>query len=304
MAMVSAPPSGLRVALITAVAAIGSVFVNAVIVWIAKAANPSLQDYSHFRLWDYGTLSVVGVAGAGVAWYIASRYLATPRVVFFRVAIAVTLVLWAPDVWILVKHEPTRAVLVLALMHLTVALITYNLLVFAAPVAVRESAAAAGPTPRLGHVRGLEGEAEPPRVPRGVWVALMVAVGVEFFAGLLGMLYVPFNRPDGWLVHRGEAIYLMHSLLGGVLAVAALAVVFHVLRQSKSHRIDRVAAISGLCGMFVGALGGAMCVFHPLRLLGMALMFVGVSVAFFGYLIPMIDETPSVAPSTSSPSTS
>ena len=88
------------------------------------------------------------------------------------------------------------------------------------------------------------------------------------------------------------------------MAVAALAVVFHVLRQSKSHRIDRVAAISGLCGMFVGALGGAMCVFHPLRLLGMALMFVGVSVAFFGYLIPMIDETPSVAPSTSSPSTS
>lgn len=304
MVMVSAPPSGLRVAMITAVAAIGSVFVNAVIVWIAKAANPSLQDYSHFRLWDYGTLSVVGVAGAGVAWYIASRYLATPRVVFFRVAIAVTLVLWAPDVWILVKHEPTRAVLFLALMHLTVALITYNLLVFAAPVAVRESAAAAEPTPRLGHVRGLEGEAEPPRVPRGVWVALMVAVGVEFFAGLLGMLYVPFNRPDGWLVHRGEAIYLLHSLLGGVLAVAALAVVFHVLRQSKSHRIDRVAAISGLCGMFVGALGGAMCVFHPLRLLGMALMFVGVSVAFFGYLIPMIDETPSVAPSTSSPSTS
>jgi hypothetical protein len=304
MVMVSAPPSGLRVAMITAVAAIGSVFVNAVIVWIAKAANPSLQDYSHFRLWDYGTLSVVGVAGAGVAWYIASRYLATPRVVFFRVAIAVTLVLWAPDVWILVKHEPTRAVLFLALMHLTVALITYNLLVFAAPVAVRESAAAAEPTPRSGHVGGLEGEAEPPRVPRGVWVALMVAVGVEFFAGLLGMLYVPFNRPDGWLVHRGEAIYLMHSLLGGVLAVAALAVVFHVLRQSKSHRIDRVAAISGLCGMFVGALGGAMCVFHPLRLLGMALMFVGVSVAFFGYLIPMIDETPSVAPSTSSPSTS
>ena len=302
MVMVSAPPSGLRVAMITAVAAIGSVFVNAVIVWIAKAANPSLQDYSHFRLWDYGTLSVVGVAGAGVAWYIASRYLATPRVVFFRVAIAVTLVLWAPDVWILVKHEPTRAVLFLAFMHLTVALITYNLLVFAAPVAVRESAAAAEPTPRLGHVRGLEGEAEPPRVPRGVWVALMVAVGVEFFAGLLGMLYVPFNRPDGWLVHRGEAIYLMHSLLGGVLAVAALAVVFHVLRQSKSHRIDRVAAISGLCGMFVGALGGAMCVFHPLRLLGMALMFVGVSVAFFGYLIPMIDETPLVAPSTSSPS--
>ena len=33
-----------------------------------------------------------------------------------------------------------------------------------------------------------------------------------------------------------------------------------------------------------------LCVSHALRLLGMALMFVGVSVAFFGYLIPMIDD--------------
>ena len=86
-------PSGLRVAVVTAIAAIASVIVNAALVWIAKASDASLQDYSHFRLSDYGTLSVVGVAGAGVAWYIASRYLATPRVVFFRVAIAVTLVL-------------------------------------------------------------------------------------------------------------------------------------------------------------------------------------------------------------------
>jgi hypothetical protein len=39
----------------------------------------------------------------------------------------------------------------------------------------------------------------------------------------------------------------------------------------------------------LGAVGGALCVSHPLRLLGMALMFVGVAVAFFGYLIPMID---------------
>jgi hypothetical protein len=302
MTMVSTPPSGLRVALVTATAAIASVCVNAVIVWIAKAANPSLQNYSHFRLWDYGTLSVVGVVGAGVAWYVAARYLATPRVVFFRLAVAVTLVLWAPDVWILLKHEPTRAVLFLALMHLTVALITYNLLVFAAPLRKRE--ATAEPTPQSRLVGALEGEAGPARVPHGVWVTLMLAVGVEFVAGLFGMLYVPFNRPDGWLVHRGEAIYLLHSLLGGVLAVAALAVVFHVLRQSPSHRIDRVAAISGLCGMLVGALGGAMCVFHALRLVGMALMFVGVSVAFFGYLIPMIDEAPSVAPSTSWPSTS
>ena len=67
--------------------------------------------------------------------------------------------------------------------------------------------------------------------------------------------------------------------------------------------MDRIAAISGLCGMLVGALGGVLCAFHPLRLLGMALMFVGVSVAFFGYHIPMIDETPPEAPERASSTT-
>jgi hypothetical protein len=118
----------------------------------------------------------------------------------------------------------------------------------------------------------------------------MVAVTVEFLAGLVGMLYVPFNRPDGWLAHRGEAIYLAHAVLGGLLGVAAVAVVFHLSRRTPVHRVERIAAVSGLCGVLVGAIGGVLCVSHPLRLLGMALMFLGVSVAFFGYLIPMIDD--------------
>jgi len=148
---------------------------------------------------DYGTLSVVGVIGAGVAWYIATRYLATPRAIFFRVAVVVTLVLWAPDIWILIKHEPTRAVLFLVLMHLTVALITYNLLVFAAPVGSREAPSAVTLEPRSRRVVALQQDAEPTRVPRVVWVVLMIAVAIDFFAGLIGMLYVPFNRPNGWL---------------------------------------------------------------------------------------------------------
>jgi hypothetical protein len=271
-------------------------------VWIAKASDSSLQNFSHFRLADYGTLTVVGVAGAGAAWYVAARYLATARVVFFRVAVAATLVLWVPDVWILLKHEPTRAVLFLALMHLSVALITYNLLVFGAPVRTREATSTVASAPPTRRRVVADDDAELTRVARGVWMTLMLAVGVEFFAGLFSLLYVPFNRPRGWLVHRGEAIYLLHSLLGGVLALAALAVVLHVMRQSPGHRVDRVAAISGLCGMAVGALGGVLCVFHPLRLVGMALMFVGVSVAFFGYLIPMIDDAPPEVSATSSTS--
>jgi hypothetical protein len=282
-------PSALRVAVMTVLSVLASIVVNAGLVWLAKASDPSLQRYSHFRLWDYGTLTAVGVVAAGAAWYVATRSLPSPRHTFFRVAVVVTLALWVPDLWLLIKHEPTRAVVFLVIMHAAVALITYNFLIFGAPVGARAqhgTGAVATRAPRA----AFEGDATATRVSRGVWVALMVAVVVEFLAGLVGMLYVPFNRPDGWLSHRGEAIYLLHAVLGGLLGIAAVAVVFHLSRRKSIHRVDRVAAVSGLCGVLVGAIGGALCVSHPLRLLGMALMFLGVSVAFFGYLIPMIDD--------------
>jgi hypothetical protein len=277
------------VALVTALAASASVAVNFALVRLATAFDPALQDYSHFRFSDYGTLTVVGVICAGVAWFLATRNLAVPRPTFFRVAVVSMVVLWMPDVWLLIKHEPKRAVIYLMVMHLTIALITYNLLVFAAPVRRHATNVAPAPRSRV----GLEVVPTPGRVPRAWWVLLIIAVVIEFLAGLIGMLYVPFNRPDGWLAHRGEAIYLVHGLLGALLGVVALAVALHVLR-TQVHRVDRIAAVSGLCGVVIGAIGGALCVSHPLRLLGMALMFVGVAVAFFGYLIPMIDDTQSL----------
>ena len=291
-------PTPLRVATITIISAIASTVVNAALVWLATAFDPPLHHFSHFRLWDYGTLTIVGVMAAGAAWFVATRYLATPRPTFFRVAIVATLVLWLPDLWLYLRHEPTRGVVFLVIMHATVALITYNFLVFGAPLGAREVTGADAVAMRSLHddtpADGL------PKVPRSIWMAMMVAVGVEFIVGLVGMLYVPFNRPNGWLSHQGEAIYLFHAALGGVLGIAALAVCVHVTRRQVSHRVDRVAAISGLCGVLVGALGGFLCIPHSLRLLGMALMFLGVSVAFFGYLIPMIEDTHPVA---SSPST-
>jgi hypothetical protein len=287
--VISSPPSGPRVAVVTSLAAIASVVVNAALVWLATAFDPSLRHYSHFRLLDYGTLTALGVICAGAAWYVATRNLAAPRHTFFQVAVAVMLVLWVPDVWLLIKHEPTRAVIFLIVMHLAIALITYNALVFAAPMGVHDATTVAAPIPRSDEVP--QEDTAPERMPRVVWVVLMIAVAIEFFAGLIGMLYVPFNRPNGWLAHRGETFYLVHAVLGGLLGVAAIAVVLHVSSRTRVHRVDRVAAVSGLVGMLIGALGGVLCVSHPLRLLGMALMFVGVSVAFFGYLIPMIDDT-------------
>ena len=49
-------------------------------------------------------------------------------------AIAVTLVLFLPDLWIYANGAPGRAVDVLLLMHVAIALVTYNVLVHLAPV--------------------------------------------------------------------------------------------------------------------------------------------------------------------------
>jgi hypothetical protein len=48
-------------------------------------------------------------------------------------AVLVTVVLWLPDVYILVNGEPAKAVLVLMTMHLAIALVTYNALIHFAP---------------------------------------------------------------------------------------------------------------------------------------------------------------------------
>jgi hypothetical protein len=282
-----AGPSVRRVTLVTVLSAIVSLVVNAALVWLAKSFDPAIQHFSHFRLSDYGTLTVIGVAGAGVAWYLSTQNFATPRRTFFRIAVLTMLVLWVPDVWLFLKHEPTRAVVFLVIMHATVALITYNFLVYAAPVVVADPAITVL-QPMHESTLALDGPAT--RVSRVTWMLLLIAVGAEFVVGLVGMLYVPFNRPNGLLVHRGETAYLIHAVLGGLLGVAAVAVVLHVSSQRSAHRVDRIAATSGLCGVLVGALGGLMCAVHPLRLSGMALMFVGLSVAFFGYLIPLIDD--------------
>jgi hypothetical protein len=292
-----APPTGLRVTIMTAVAAAASIVVNAALVWLATAFDPSLRHFSHFRFWDYGTLTVVGVIAAGTAWFFATRYLTTPRHTFFRIAIVASLVLWIPDLWLYLKHEPTRAVVYLVIMHAAVGVITYSFLVFGAPLGARAATGTEQVVARSLHDETPDDDSR--RTPRIVWMAMMVAVGVEFVVGLVGMLYVPFSRPNGWLSHQGEAIYLFHAALGGILGVAALAVAVGVSQRKPSHRIDRVAATCGLWGVLVGALGGFLCVPHSLRLLGMALMFLGVSVAFFGYLIPMIEDTHPVASSPS-----
>ncbi len=128
------PPLPGRLVVAT-VAAIGcSLAADAILVALGTAAFPSTKGYGHFQFSDYGKLTIIGVLVACVAWPIVTRVSSAPRWLFFRLAILVTVVLWLPDLYILAKGQPAKAVAVLMVMHLAIALITYNLLVHLAPV--------------------------------------------------------------------------------------------------------------------------------------------------------------------------
>jgi hypothetical protein len=85
---------------------------------------------------------------ACLAWPIVTRISSSPRWLFAWMAVLVTLVLWLPDLYILVRGPP-RAVAVLMIMHLAIALITYNSLVRIAPA----TPARTGTTPTSGSGR-------------------------------------------------------------------------------------------------------------------------------------------------------
>jgi hypothetical protein len=127
-------PKPARVALATVAAIAGSLAADALLVVVGQALFPATKGYVHFQLSDYAKLTVIGVIIACVAWPVVTRISSDPRWLFFRMAIAVTAVLWLPDVYILYQGQPADAVAVLMVMHLAIALVTYNLLVHMAPV--------------------------------------------------------------------------------------------------------------------------------------------------------------------------
>jgi len=137
-------PSGARVVLATIVAIAGSLLADALIVVIFQAVFPSTKGYVHYQFHDYAKLTIVGVLIACIAWPITSRITSEPRWMFFRMAIVVTLVLWLPDVYILDRGQPGKAVAGLFLMHLAIAVVTYNALVRIAPVRARQRASHRG----------------------------------------------------------------------------------------------------------------------------------------------------------------
>jgi hypothetical protein len=152
-------PSWGRVALATVLSIALSLAADAALVAVGEHLWPATTGYSHFQFADYAKLTVVGVLIAGAAWPIVSRISSAPRWLFFRLAILVTVVLWLPDLWILRQGQPAQGVAVLMVMHLAIALITYNLLVHVAPMrqsVTRPFAEPTGAEPALAEPAGRE----------------------------------------------------------------------------------------------------------------------------------------------------
>jgi hypothetical protein len=123
------PPSAMWVTVATMASIVGSLLADALLVTLAQAVFPSTKGYAHFQFADYGKLTVIGVVIASLAWPVVTRVTSAPRWVYFRLAVVVTVVLWLPDLYILAKGQPAKAVAVLMVMHLAIAVVTYNCVV-------------------------------------------------------------------------------------------------------------------------------------------------------------------------------
>ncbi|MGH2718806.1 MAG: hypothetical protein ACRDJU_09530, partial [Actinomycetota bacterium] len=70
-----------------------------------------------------------------------TRVTSLPRWMYSRLAVVVSGVLLLPDVYLLVRGQPLRAVAVLMAMHLAIAAVTYAAVIHLAPVRRRRQAA-------------------------------------------------------------------------------------------------------------------------------------------------------------------
>jgi hypothetical protein len=268
------PPAAGRLLLATVGSLAGSLAADALLVAAGTRLFPTIEGYTHFRFSDYGLLTAIGVLVASLAWPVTVRLCSAPRWLFLRLAVLVTLALWLPDLWILVQGQPPRAVAVLAVMHLAIGLVTYNLLVRLAPP--RPAADAPGPAPE-GH--GL----------RRAGLAMAGLLGAELVLGIGALVVVPYRRPATWLPAQGRLLYLAHAVLGGLLGLGAVAI---LAPARRAPRIARLGSVVGCAGVVTGAAGGLASVDHATRLLGVGLMFVGTAVAAFGYLMLSVELTP------------
>jgi len=294
-------PSNAMVVVATAVSLAGSLAIDVLLVHLGTALFPVIKGNTHFRFSDYVQLTIVGVVFACCAWPVTTRITSAPRRLFLRLALVVTVVLWLPDLWLLLRHQPVDAVGVLMTMHLAIALVTYNALVRIAPprqrdpVGARSDLRADGAGGTATEVE--DADEEPWLSRKTVWIVMAVTVGVEFALGLAALILVPEGRPSELVPSQGLVVYGAHAVIGGLLVIGAVIL---ALTNRQATRMVRIAVVTGLVGILVGGAGGLLATSHPLRLLGIALMFAGAMTGGFGYLVAVLEPAPAPAPAPAS----
>jgi peptidoglycan/LPS O-acetylase OafA/YrhL len=116
---------------------------------------------------------------------------------------------------------------------------------------------------------------------------MVSGIGLEFALGVATLVLVPTDRPDRWIPAQGQAVYVAHAVIGGVLGLGALLVLLRAAREGSSVLLG---AAVGSAGLLLGAAGGLLTVSHPWRFAGIALMLAGTLVALFGYLVGLAGQ--------------
>jgi hypothetical protein len=127
------PPSPTRLLFASAVAMVGSLLADWLLVKLGTHVFPSTRGFVHFQFSDYARLTIIGVAIACAGWPLVTTITSQPRRLFLQAAVAITIVLLAPDLYIWHNGASGPAVFVLVWMHLAIAVVTYCALVYLAP---------------------------------------------------------------------------------------------------------------------------------------------------------------------------
>lgn len=131
----AAPPALRRVAAAGLAAAAVSLAADLVLVAVGRAAFTVPASFGKFAFGTYALLTVLGVAGATGVWAMVTRLSSRPKWLLTRLAALVTALFLIPDFLLPgTPGNPAGPVVILMLMHLAIAAITYVALLTIAPV--------------------------------------------------------------------------------------------------------------------------------------------------------------------------
>jgi hypothetical protein len=115
-------------------AAAVSLAADVVLATIGQAAFTVPASFGKFSFGTYALLTVLGVAGATATWAAVTRLSSRPKWLLTRLAALVTALFLIPDFLLLgTPGNPAGPVVILMLMHLAIAVITYTALTQVAP---------------------------------------------------------------------------------------------------------------------------------------------------------------------------